>query len=239
MRKTKIKPEDLIIYQDDDYIIINKPAFLSTLEDRANTDNVLSLFRKIMPEVHVCHRLDKQTSGALLLAKNEEAYTTAALQFQNREVEKVYHALVKGRFPEEVLQVDVPLRTTSSGKVRTDPRKGKEATTIFRAKQYFKNYTLVEAKPVTGRTHQIRVHLAYLDYPICGDKVYGGSPIYLSEFKKGYKPKQEMEERPIFDRVALHAYSILINNRQQNNISQKCDYPSDLSMLLMKLQKFN
>jgi 23S rRNA pseudouridine955/2504/2580 synthase len=173
------------------------------------------------------------------MAKNDVAYREAALQFQNREVEKVYHALVKGRFPEEALKVDVPLRTTSSGKVKPDSRKGKDAVTIFRPKEYFKQYTLVEAKPITGRTHQIRVHLAYIDFPICGDTTYGGDPIYLSEFKKGYKQKNEADERPIFDRVALHAFSLSIKNIEQNLILENCEYPKDISMILRKLKKFN
>ncbi|UXX79568.1 pseudouridine synthase [Reichenbachiella carrageenanivorans] len=239
MKKNAWKADDMIVYDDENYTIINKPSLLSTLEDRNDGDNVLSLFRAINSEYQVCHRLDKETSGALLLSKNEEAYKSAAMQFQERTVEKVYHALVKGRFMNEVIQVDVPLRTSGSGRVICDKRNGKEAVTIFRAKEFFKDYTLIEAKLLTGRTHQIRVHLSYLNFPICGDRLYGGEPIFLSSMKKGFKRKEEFEERPLFDRVALHSYSIKLTNVNKNIISKSCDYPKDMEVIMKKLNKFN
>ncbi|SMD33008.1 23S rRNA pseudouridine955/2504/2580 synthase [Reichenbachiella faecimaris] len=239
MKKNVWKAEDMVVYDDDDYTIINKPPHLSTLEDRNDSANVLSLFRALDNNYQVCHRLDKETSGALLLAKNDQAYKVAALQFQEREVEKVYHALVKGRFMNEVIQVDVPLRTSGSGRVICDKRSGKEAVTLLRPKQFFKDYTLVEAKPVTGRTHQIRVHLAYLNFPICGDDLYGGEPIFLSSIKKGFKSKREHEERPLFSRVGLHAHSIKLTNVNKNIISHSCNYPKDMKVIIEKLNKFN
>src|SRR5690606_22703609 len=121
-----------IVLENDDYLVINKPPFVSTLEDRVDPDNILALFREVRGEVFVCHRLDKETSGALLLAKNEEAYRHAAMQFEAREVEKVYHALVAGRFMDEVIKVDMPLKVAGSGQVRIDTRQGKPAETVFR-----------------------------------------------------------------------------------------------------------
>ena len=239
MKKNVWNAEGMIVYDDENYTIINKPPHLSTLEDRNDSANVLSLFRALNKNYQVCHRLDKETSGALLLAKNDEAYKVAALQFQERTVEKVYHALVKGRFTNEVIQVDVPLRTSGSGKVLCDRRAGKEAVTLFRAKQFFKDYTLVEAKPVTGRTHQIRVHLAYLNFPICGDVLYGGEPIFLSSIKRGFKPKKNAEEKPLFGRVGLHSYGIKLTDVNKNFISKKCIYPKDMSVIVEKLDKFN
>lgn len=231
--------KEMIVYDDDNYTVINKPSHLSTLADRNDNNNVLSLFRAMDSNYQVCHRLDKETSGILLLSKNEEAYKGAATQFEERAVEKVYHALVKGRFLNEVVEVDVPLRTSGSGKVICDRRNGKEAITRFRPKQFFKNYTLVEAKPITGRTHQIRVHLAYLKFPICGDILYGGEPIYLSTVKKDFKRKKDMDERPLFNRVGLHAQSIKLTNVNKNIISISANYPKDMAVIVEKLNKYN
>lgn len=239
MKKNVWNAEDMIVFDDENYTIINKPPYLSTLEDRNDPSNVLNLFRAINDNYQVCHRLDKETSGALLLAKNDEAYRHAALQFQEREVEKIYHALVKGRFVNEAIQVDVPLRTSGSGKVIFDKRRGKEAITLIRPKQFFRDYTLVEAKPLTGRTHQIRAHLSYLDFPICGDTLYNGNAIFLSSLKKDFKKKEHEEERPLFSRVGLHSYSIKLTNVNKNIILKMCDYPKDMEIIMKKLNKFN
>ncbi|UXP32575.1 RNA pseudouridine synthase [Reichenbachiella agarivorans] len=229
---------DIIVYEDDRYLVINKPTMISTLEDRSDPRNILSMFREVYPEITVCHRLDKETSGALLLAKDEEAYRAAALKFEAREVNKIYHALVEGRFTEDTIQVDMGLRVAGSGRVKVDPKRGKEATTLFRAKAYYGNYTLIEAKPISGRRHQIRAHLSYLEYPICGDTYYGGLPIFLSKIKKKYKLSDDKEERPLFDRVALHAYEIEINPFGDKIIKVACDYPKDMDMILKKIEKF-
>lgn len=231
-------PQAWIQYEDDDYLVINKPAFIATLDDRNDPENVLSTFREMYLEMYVCHRLDKETSGALLLAKNADAYRHASLQFENREVEKVYHALVNGQFMDDVIKVDMPLKVTGSGKVRVDSRQGKEAETLFRTKETYGRYTLLEAKPISGRRHQIRVHLAYINFPICGDAQYGGDPIYLSDFKKYYRPSNDRNERPLFDRVALHAHSINFATSSGKQTKVICEYPKDIDMILKKIKKF-
>ena len=235
----KLDIESLIIYQDDDFIAINKPAFLSTLEDRQDKNNVLVMCRDHFGSVSVCHRLDKETSGTLLLARHEDALRHASLQFEQRSVEKIYHAIVAGRFSDDVIKVELPLKVGGSGKVRVDNRNGKEAVTLFRTFKQYNHFTIVEAKPVSGRRHQIRVHLSYIEYPIVGDEQYGGSPIYLSSFKKNYKPSTEQDERPLFDRVALHAYSLRFTNMHQELIEAKSDYPKDLQMIMGKLEKYD
>jgi len=235
----KINIKSLIVFEDHDYVAINKPSFISTLEDRNDDHNILSLFKEEFNEGYVCHRLDKETSGTLLLAKNEDAYRYAALQFENRSVQKVYHALVAGRFTDEVIKVDLPLKIGGSGKVRVDNRQGKEAETLFRTFRQFNHFTVVEAKPITGRRHQIRVHLSYIEYPIVGDEQYGGTPIFLSNVKKNYKPSRDREERPLFNRVALHAYSLEFETMSGEKVKVESDYPKDIEMILGKLEKYD
>ncbi|WP_109830977.1 RluA family pseudouridine synthase [Reichenbachiella versicolor] len=237
MKRIDIK--SLVVYEDDSFVAINKPPFVSTLEDRNDPYNILSLYKEQFGDGFVCHRLDKETSGTLLIAKTEEAYRHAALQFEDRSVQKVYHALVAGRFMDDVIKVDLPLKIGGSGKVRVDNRQGKEAETLFRTYQEFGHYTIVEAKPVTGRRHQIRVHLAYIEYPIVGDGQYGGEPVFLSSFKKKYKPSREREERPLFDRVALHAYSLEFKDLNGNTVKIESDYPKDIQMIIGKLEKYD
>lgn len=237
MKRIDIK--SLVVFEDDDYVAINKPAFVSTLEDRNDPYNILSLYKDAFGEGYVCHRLDKETSGTLLIAKTEDAYRHAALQFESREVEKVYHAVVAGKFMDDVIKVDLPLKIGGSGKVRVDKRAGKEAETLFRTYREFGHYTIVEAKPITGRRHQIRVHLSYIEFPIVGDAQYGGEPIYLSHFKKKYKPSRDHEERPLFDRVALHAYSLEFKNMKGENVNIVSEYPKDIQMIIGKFEKYD
>jgi len=239
MKNKKTALEEITVFENDDFIIINKPPFISTLEDRNDADNILSVAKKKHLDAIVCHRLDKQTSGALLIAKNMSAYQHAAAQFEERKVAKVYHAIVEGRFIEDTIKVELPLSTSGSGKVRIDKRKGKPSETIFRPKQFFNHYTLVACKPITGRTHQIRVHLAHLGFPICGDTLYGGQPVFLSKFKKNYRLGKEKEEHPLFQRVALHAFSIKIAHLDGTEIFAECPYPKDIQMLVGKLDKFD
>ena len=230
-----LKP--LIIEETEDYIFINKPPFVSTLADRNDSVTILSLVKKYNEDYQICHRLDKETSGVLLVAKNAEAYRNASMQFEHRQVEKIYTAIVDGlhHFKEE--EVNLPLHTTSSGYVKISHRKGKNAKTIFTTKETFKKHTLVACKPETGRMHQIRVHLASLNASITGDETYGGQPLYLSSFKRNFVRGKEKEEKPIIKRFALHAVSISLTDIKGQIISVEAPYPKDIEVALKQLRK--
>lgn len=235
MRRIDFK--ELIIFEDIDYLAINKPAGISTLEDRKNNYHLLSMAKGYLSDIQVCHRIDKDTSGVLVFAKNQASYKQLSLQFQNREVTKIYHAVVQGQTHFDSQFVDLPLIVKTHGKVRWDQRKGKESSTYFHTIQNFQSNSLVKCTPVTGRKHQIRVHLNYLGCSIVGDTMYDGQPIYLSQIKRKYKPGQR-EEAQMISRMALHAKLISFNSMDNTINTIEADYPKDFNILLKQLNKY-
>lgn len=234
MKILKFRFEDAILYENSDFILINKPPFLSTLEDRQDPVNILTLVRAYEPEAQVCHRLDKDTSGVLAIARHPEAYRHLSMQFENREVTKIYHAVVDGihNFSDQL--VDAPILKQNDGTAKIS-RAGKDAQTYFSTLQAFKAHTLVECRPVTGRMHQIRVHLARLGASITGDSLYGGKPFFVSEVKRGFNLKKLTDEEPLLKRMALHAQTLqflLLNNE---NCSIEAPYPKDFQALIRQL----
>lgn len=232
----KFKFEDAILFQDDDFILINKPPFISTLEDRNDSQNILSLAREYEPDAQVCHRLDKETSGVLAIARNPEAYRHLSMQFENRTVSKIYHAVADGihNFKDEL--VDAPILKQNDGTAKIS-RSGKDAQTRFTTYQSFKNHTLIECKPITGRMHQIRVHLAQLKAPITGDEMYGGKPFYVSSVKRGFNLKKLTEEEPLIKRIALHAFSLEFNLIDGSKMTAEAPYPKDFQALIRQLSE--
>lgn len=237
----KIKPlefNNLILYEDEHYILINKPPYVSTLEDRQafGKQNILQLAKKHWPDIQAAHRLDKDTSGVMALAKNPEAYRHLAIQFQKRKVKKIYHAVVSGLQHFENVEVDLPIAPASTGGVKIDRNIGKPARTFFRTLEVFKKHTLVECRPVSGRMHQIRIHLAVLKAPIVGDKIYGGKDVYLSEIKKKFNLKKWTEEEPLIKRFALHAFQLEFTLMNEETLLVEAPYPKDIKALLNQLK---
>ncbi len=233
----KIQFKELILFENADYLAINKPYGVSTLEDRVETMNILSSAKEVYPEIQVCHRLDKDTSGLLVLAKNAAAYRHLALQFQNREVEKTYHAIVHGNTDFNNESVDLPLTVKGHGIVKWDTQNGKESKTFFTTLQNFKTCSLIECKPVTGRRHQIRVHLKYTKHSIMADSMYDGTLVFLSNIKRNYKANQR-EEKPLINRMPLHAFSINFKLMDDQKQYIEAPYPKDYEILLKQLNKY-
>jgi RluA family pseudouridine synthase len=232
----RLQFEDLILFQDDDYIVVNKPPFLSTLEDRQENVNLLSLAKGYTANAQVCHRLDKETSGALAIAKHPEAYRHLSIQFEKRQVVKIYHAVVDGihNFTEEL--VDAAIQKHDDGVVRINKRDGKPAQTYFTSLAPYRFHTLMECRPVTGRMHQIRIHLTLLGAPIVGDDVYGGKPFYLSQVKRGFNLKKDTVEEPFIKRMALHATSLEFDNLLGERIKIDAPYQKDIQALVRQLE---
>ncbi|MDN5215928.1 RluA family pseudouridine synthase [Fulvivirgaceae bacterium BMA12] len=233
----KLKFEELIVFENDNYIVINKPPFVASLDDRNDEVNLLSLAKNYHPLAQLCHRLDKETSGALAIAKSPEAYRSLSIQFEKREVIKEYHAVAEGIHNFKDLKIEAPIFSSGKGTVRIDHYRGKESTTTIDTIKAFRAHTLLACFPHSGRMHQIRVHLAHQQAPIIGDLVYGGHHFYLSSIKRNYHLKKGTEELPLIKRIALHARYLKFKDMTGNDLSVNVEYPKDFSVLLKQLDK--
>jgi 23S rRNA pseudouridine955/2504/2580 synthase len=232
--------KEIILFENDDLLVVNKPPFLSSLDDRDGGEiNLLRLAKQYVPDAQICHRLDKETSGAIIIAKNPEAYRFVSMQFEHREVSKIYHAIINGSHQFDDLLVDLPILNLGNKNVAISKQDGKAAQTYFKSLVFFKHYTLVECKPITGRMHQIRIHLASQRAAIAGDEMYGGQPVMLSDIKRGYKLGKDQEELPIMKRFALHAKEVSFKINPGTEISVHAPYPKDFATLLKLLDKFD
>lgn len=187
VKETSLKAQDIpldIVYEDDDMIVVNKPKGMVVHPAVGNLDG--TLVNAIMAHCKgglsgiggelrpgIVHRLDKDTSGLLMVAKNDKAHIGLSNQIQNREVKKVYIALVRGNVPENEASIDMPIgRSSKDRKKMAVVANGKNAITHFKVLKRFGKYTLLEVKIETGRTHQIRVHMAEIGHPVVGDSTY-------------------------------------------------------------------
>ncbi len=237
----RIDFQDLVLFENEDYILLNKPPLMATLDERSQDrkhTSIIALLRKYNPDYQLCHRLDKETSGILAVAKHSQAYRHLAMAFERRKVTKVYHAVSEGIHHFQQTEATFPiLKLSKKGMVTIDFREGKKAHTTFQTLRHIGNFTLIEARPHTGRMHQIRIHLKALKAPIVADVMYGGSWIFLSELKRKFKLAQHEEERPIMQRVALHAFALQFEGLKGEVIYQQAPYPKDFAVLLKILEK--
>lgn len=209
-----------ILYQDGNIIVVNKPAGVSVTKDRTGRADVVHLLRNQLAldeesELRLVHRLDKDASGAMILARNLQAQSRLSSYFEKRLVKKTYLALVRGVSAEK--QGTIRSRLAHNRKnpqlMCIDPKRGKAAVTEWRVLADFGAILLLAVYPLTGRTHQIRVHLQSVGLPLAVDGLYGGSaPIFLSEFKTDYRLAKEKPEKPLIDRLTLHCYELEVLN---------------------------
>ncbi|MDX1903294.1 MAG: RNA pseudouridine synthase [Thermonemataceae bacterium] len=240
---SKINFADLILFENEDFVLINKPPLMATLDERTQdrkTTSIIALLRNYEPTYQIAHRLDKETSGILAIAKHPEAYRHLAMAFERRKVSKIYHTIAEGVHQFEEQEATFPiLKLSKKGMVTIDFKEGQKSHTTFQTLKHIGNFTLIEARPHTGRMHQIRIHLKALKAPIVADEMYGGRKIYLSEFKRKFNLGKQEEEAPIISRVALHAYAIGFEGLKGEQIHQEAPYPKDFAVLLKLLEKYH
>ena len=165
-----------IIYADESCIVVNKPSGLLSIPDgyEPSTPFLGAILARGFGKVWIVHRLDRESSGVMVVARTVFAHREINLQFEHRQIQKTYHALIIGVPDWESIDVDIPLRVNGDRKHRTVPSQltGKPAKTHFSIIKRYANGCLVEARPQTGYTHQIRAHLSFLGFPILGDTLY-------------------------------------------------------------------
>jgi RluA family pseudouridine synthase len=236
-----MKLSEWIIYEDEDLIALNKPSGLLSIPDREGKD--ISLKKMLIEKygnIFTVHRLDKGTSGLIVFAKNEETHQHLSQQFETRQTEKIYLGLVLGSLAEKKGTINAPIAEHPAKKgLMTVYKNGKESLTDYEVLEDLKIFSWVQFQIHTGRTHQIRVHAKHIGHPVVCDELYGdGKPILLSSLKHKFKlSKNELEERPILNRLGLHALSLQFINTNGEKIKLEAPVPKDLRALIQQLRK--
>lgn len=212
MRHTKLA----IVFENADIVVLNKPTGVSVTADRTGATDVLTLLNEQLhpaEPLRLVHRIDKETSGILLVAKHRDAQSRYSRLFAKRLAKKLYLAIVKGPVLKAAGSIKDPIARSRRNPraMHIHPRLGKPAHTLWRRLADFGGPALVAAQPITGRTHQIRIHFAHRGMPLAIDPMYGETaPLMLSAFKKDYRPKSNRDEPPLIERLTLHAYQLTI-----------------------------
>ena len=264
------KPAALPILTDDaDLVGINKPAGIASVPGAGEALVATRLLGAQLglpyrgeddPRIRPVHRIDMDTSGALLFAKHRPAQQALSQHFMNREVEKTYLAIVVGVPTDMSGEVDAPMRRDPSTPIRMEIfRTGKPTQTRWKLLQRFRGYSLLEVAPLTGRTHQIRVHLASIGHPLVVDPLYGARlrpkhlsqsrtrdedeeerppGLYLSTFKRGYRAPSGDPERPLIARLSLHAKRLALRHPNGQPLVLEAELPKDMRAAINALTKY-
>jgi RluA family pseudouridine synthase len=247
-----------ILYEDDDLLVIHKPAGLLVIPDRwdASKPTVVKLARAYLqihadaegtisaapPRIWVVHRLDRDTSGVLILAKSDRAHAALSRQFEHGKVQKTYVALVSGQaiHDEGVIRLPIGPHAHRPGVMAVRRGHGKSALTRYAVLERFRGYTLLDVRPHTGRSHQIRVHLQAIGYPLAIDALYGsGEPLLLSALKPSYRPKAGAVEHPLMARLTLHAQALrLMHPTHGGMCTWVAPLPKDFAAVLRNLRRY-
>jgi len=254
--------DTLVLWSDEHLLVVNKPAGLTSLPDGYDQQapHLKSILEPKFGPLWIVHRLDRYTSGVIVLARTASAHQSLNGQFASRQAAKIYHVLVSGNPAWEEKHIQLPLRPDGDRRHRTvvDHRQGKAAHTYLRLLERYQpanikgsfrppgehllptsqGWALLEAVPKTGRTHQLRAHLSALGFPIVGDKLYGGRSLELSRLKADHRADTD-GTRPLLERLGLHAWSLSLTHPAKGEfMSFTAPYPKDLQVALRQLRKY-
>jgi len=244
-----------VLFEDAHLLVLCKPSGLLVSPDRYDPGrpNLMKLLqegisrgapwaglRQLVYLANV-HRLDGETSGVILLAKDKPSLIALANQFGSEKPVKRYVALVQGGPAEDqgLIEANLAPHPTRPQFVRVDAKHGKRACTLFTVSERFSGFTLLRCQPLTGRTHQIRVHLRHRGWPLVGDTLYGGQPLWLSRLKSNYRAKPGQLERPLIGRLALHAEELTVTHPATGqSVTVAAPWPKDLTVAIKYLRRY-
>jgi 23S rRNA pseudouridine1911/1915/1917 synthase len=232
-----------IVYEDEDIVAYNKPSGLLSIPDRYNAEIpcLYHMAAKNYDKLFVVHRLDKDTSGLIVFAKNEESHKYMSQLFESRDVEKYYLAIVNGKPFKDKGSIVAPIAEHPNHKGRMSiQKKGRFAHTDYELQKAWNQFSLLKLRIHTGRTHQIRVHMQHLGNPVVCDPFYGsGGTLLLSSIKKKFKLAENAEEeRPLLSRLALHASQLKFINQKGEKQVIDAPLPKDLAVTIKQLDKW-
>ena len=209
-----------VLYEDEDVLAVEKPEGIASVPERKGQgdDLITQVMQQERRRLWVIHRLDKAVSGVILFAKHAQAHRYFCQQFQHRRVEKTYLALVHGRLEPEAGTIDLPLYQFGSGRMGVDHQRGKPSRTRYEATKNNARFSAVSVYPITGRRHQIRVHLYHLGHPIVGDPCYG-----------------DQESQARYPRLLLHAQRIALTSPSGLSLEVPCKVPASFQALWSQL----
>jgi RluA family pseudouridine synthase len=234
------------LYMDERLIVVNKPAHLPVIPDRFGTYNynLKDIIKKYLQkndsvnELFVVHRIDVDTTGLVMLARDEEYHKVLNDLFESRRIEKKYLAIITSHLPDSQGIIDKPILKTARRMIVNE--KGKPSKTEYKVLEEFENFSLVELKPFTGRTHQLRVHLKSMDCPLAVDPLYGKhDAFYLRQIKSQYQQKENKEARPLCARLTLHACQLNFSTPDNETMHFEAALPKDFMAVLKSLRKYN
>jgi 23S rRNA pseudouridine955/2504/2580 synthase/23S rRNA pseudouridine1911/1915/1917 synthase len=234
-----------IIWEDDHFLVLNKRAGVLSIPDRYHDDkvNLFSLLVHYRDMIYPLHRLDKETSGIMIYAKDEEAHKRMSEMFEDRKIYKEYAALITRTPLEQKGTIETNLAASLQKKDQiVVSKKGKHAVTEYEVVESFKDYSLCKIVIHSGRQHQIRVHMAHIGHPLAVDKKYGyKTEIFAQEIKpKKFNPNRRGESKPLMNRHSLHAKKIgFVHPFTNEDLTFEAPFPKDFRAVLNQLRKWN